>query len=120
MVDLTKPVFRDLMRKASARTSADRASLSGIEGKAMADATGSLALKTADAFFGYGDYSKAVALYRAALTKGPVDANLVNTRLGMALALAGNRAEAEVAFRAVAGPRAALAAYWLVWLAQRG
>jgi hypothetical protein len=48
-----------------------------------------------------------------------VDANLVNSRLGMALALGGRRAEAETAFKAVTGARASLASYWLLWLAQR-
>jgi hypothetical protein len=37
----------------------------------------------------------------------------------MALALAGQRAEAEAALRAVTGPRSQIAAYWLAWLGQR-
>ena len=53
---------------------------------------------------------------RAALQKGGQDANMVNTRLGAALALAGQRAEAEAAFRAVTGQRAELAQLWLLWL----
>ena len=48
------------------------------------------------------------------------DANLANTRLGASLALAGQRAEAETAFRAVTGPRAELAQFWLLWLPARG
>jgi hypothetical protein len=48
-----------------------------------------------------------------------VDANAVNTRLGMALALAGQKAEAETAFRAISGPRSELANLLLVWLSQR-
>ena len=63
-------------------------------------------------------FLKAAALYRAALQKGSIDANLANTRLGMALALAGQKAEAEAAFKAVTGPRADIAGYWLVWLGQ--
>ena len=61
------------------------------------------ARRTADAYYGYGQYAKAAALYRAALQKGGEDPNLVNLRLGIALAQAGNRAEAETAFRAVTG-----------------
>jgi Flp pilus assembly protein TadD len=63
---------------------------------------------------------KAAALYRAAIEKGSIDANVANTRLGIALARAGQRAEAEAAFRAVGGARADLANLWLVWLSQRG
>ena len=72
----------------------------------MAAATGALALKIGDAFYGYGEHAKAIALYRAALTKGGVDANLVNTRLAMALLASGDRAGAEAAFKALTGPRA--------------
>jgi Flp pilus assembly protein TadD len=85
----------------------------------MASATGQVALNTGDAYLGYGDTAKAVALYRAALTKGSVDTNLVNLHLGMALAQAGDRAGAEAAFRAVTGARADVAGYWLVFLSQR-
>jgi tetratricopeptide (TPR) repeat protein len=120
MVDLNKSAFRELLRTASGRIAGDRASLPGEATRALAAANGTAALKTADAFLGYGDYAKAVELYRAALQKGSVDAGLANTRLGIALALAGNRAEAEAAFRAVSGARAELASYWLAWLARRG
>ena len=43
----------------------------------------------------------------------------MNVRLGAALALAGRRPEAEAALRAVTGPRADLAGFWLAWLARR-
>jgi len=120
MVDLNKPVFRELLRTTSGRIAADRASLGAAESKAMAAATGQLALNTGDAYMGYGDYAKAVALYRAALSKGSVDTNLVNLHLGMALAQSGDRAGAEAAFRAVSGSRSDIAGYWLIFLPQRG
>ena len=56
----------------------------------------------------------------ALLTKGGVDGALASSRLGIALALAGRKAEAETAFRSVTGPRAELASLWLLWLNQRG
>jgi lipopolysaccharide biosynthesis regulator YciM len=116
----SKDYFRSLLGATSGRVSADRAALPSLETKAMSSANGRLAVGTADAFYGYGDYAKAAALYRAALQKGGVDSNLVNTRLGAALALAGQRAEAEAALRAVTGQRAEIAAYWMLWLSQRG
>jgi tetratricopeptide (TPR) repeat protein len=85
----------------------------------MAAATGVPALSVADAFLAAGDHAKAIPLYRAALDKGGVDSSIANMRLGLALALAGNRPEAETAFRSVTGARAELAALWLAWLAQR-
>ena len=57
-------------------------------------------------------------LYRAALAKSGVDANLVNTRLGIALAASGDKAGAEAAFKAVTGPRAELANLWVAWLSR--
>lgn len=119
MIDGNKPMFKELLASATGRIADDKASLPGLETKAMAAADGSLALSTANAYLGYGEYAKAAALYRAALQKGSTDANLVNTRLGIALALAGQTAEAEAAFKAVTGPRAQLASYWMLWLSQR-
>jgi tetratricopeptide (TPR) repeat protein len=120
LISPTKDYFRTLLSTTGGRVAADKASLPGIEGKAKGAANGRLALSTGDAFYGYGDYAKAADLYRTAVQKGGVDANIANTRLGMALAMAGRKAEAEAAFRAVTGARAPLAQYWLLWLAQRG
>jgi tetratricopeptide (TPR) repeat protein len=117
-VNPSKEEFKLLMA-AGGRVAADKASLPAGEKSALAAATGVPAQKTADAYFGYGDYAKAVTLYRAALQKGSVDANLVNTRLGMALAMTGDKAGAEAAFKAVGGPRADLGAFLLLWLSQR-
>ncbi|MDT9597637.1 tetratricopeptide repeat protein [Sphingosinicella rhizophila] len=118
MIDLNKSVFKDLHAKATRGIAEDRPTLAGLKTKAMAAPTGALALSTANAYFAYGDYAEAVALYKAAIGKGSIDTNLANSRLGMALALAGNKAEAETAFKAVTGPRATLASYWMAWLAR--
>jgi hypothetical protein len=112
------PAHSALLTKVSARIAEDRAALPGAEAKARSGANGSLALSIANVYAGYGDYTKAIDLYRVALQKGGVDANLVNTRLGIALAMAGQRAEAETAFRKVTGMRAPLANLWMAWLAQ--
>lgn len=109
---------RERLRVVNPRVAGDRASLAGERAAAIAGSDGTLVLRLADAYFGYGDYGPAAELYRAALSKGG-DANLLNTRLGASLALAGNRAEAETAFRAVTGPRAELAQFWLLWLSTR-
>lgn len=81
----------------------------------------------ADVLLGEGRFAEAAASYRATLQRGGPDSAAVNVRLGVALALAGRRAEAEAAFRAAAGhaqggPAQAfypdLARFWLSWLAQ--
>ncbi|MEA3050902.1 MAG: hypothetical protein QOG84_2738 [Sphingomonadales bacterium] len=120
MVDPKKQAFAEILRLSSARIVGDRASLTGESARAMAASTGASALKIGDAYYGYGDYAKAIELYRAAQSKGGVDSSTVQLRLGMALAMSGDRAGAETALRAVTGSRADLAAYWLAWLNQRG
>ncbi|HEX6377441.1 MAG TPA: hypothetical protein VFZ91_17190 [Allosphingosinicella sp.] len=120
MIDPKKAAFAELIRLNGARMNGDRASLAGEETKAMAGANGTLALKIGDALYGYGEHAKAIALYRAALSKGGVDANLVNTRLAMALLASGDRAGAEATFRTLTGPRGDLGAFWLAWLARSG
>ena len=108
---------RERLTVANRRATDDRPLLAGERTAALAGRDAMAALRLGDAYYGYGDYAPAAELYRAALAKGG-DANLVNLRLGAALAVAGNRAEAETALRAVTGPRADLAQLWLLWLAQ--
>jgi predicted Zn-dependent protease len=115
-----KDYFKALVTSTSGRVAADRASLSGLETRAKAAPNGKLALSTADALYGYGEYARAAALYRAALQKGGVDNNIVNLRLGAALAQAGQRAEAETVLKTVTGQRQTIASYWMLWLGQRG
>ena len=118
MVDTGKAA-KGSKRPAAKKGAVGKAALATAEKTALAAATGAPALKAADSHFASGEYAKAAALYRAALQKGGVDANLVNTRLGMALTLSGQKAEAEAAFRSVNGPRTDLVGFMLVWLAQR-
>jgi tetratricopeptide (TPR) repeat protein len=117
-ITASNPTFRDLLTVATRRSVEDQRELPTAIAAANAAATGTPALRTADALLGYGRYTDAIPLYRAALTKGGVDPNIVNLRLGMALALANQRAEAEAALRAVTGPRAEIANYWLAFLNQ--
>ena len=109
---------RQMLATANARAAEDQRNLATMRTRAMAASGGRDARVAGDLFFGNGQYAEAAELYRAALQKGGEDANLVNSRLGAALALAGQRAEAETVLRAVTGPRAELANYWLLWLAR--
>ncbi|MGS1017759.1 hypothetical protein [Allosphingosinicella humi] len=119
MVDPAQGQVKDLLASAKRRATS-AAALKTLESKAASAPSGAAAMEAADAFFGHGEYAKAAALYRSAIQKGSVDTDLANSRLGMALALAGQKAEAETALRAVAGARTNLASLWLIWLGQRG
>ena len=104
----------------SAKIAADKASLPGSATRASSAANGKPAQNVADAYLGYGDYAKAAELYKLALQKGGVDADTVNTRLGIALVRSGQKAAALQAFGAVNGPvRKGIAQYWIVWTNQQ-
>ncbi len=118
-VPATSRPLTEIRTSAAAKITSDRASLAGLERSAMASGNARSAVGTGDAYLGYGDDAKAAALYRLALTKGGIDADIVNTRLGIALARSGDKAGARSAFTAVKGPRAELAAFWMLYLDQQ-
>lgn len=117
MLSTSKPYVAELKKSADSKVAADKASLPGLERDSKASPK--LALVTGDAYYGYGDFTKAATLYKAASAVPTVDAATANLRLGMALARAGDKPGATAAFQAVkGGAREALAKYWLVYLAQ--
>lgn len=115
-LDGSKATWKELQTAAAGRIAADKASLATGEKGALAAPTARPALATGDAYMSYGDYEKAAKLYRAAMTKTGVDADLANLRLGIALARSGDKAGAATAFNAVKGMRAGIAQLWLLYL----
>ena len=110
----------ELRGMASTKIASDQASLAASERQAAASATGRVASATGDAYLAYGQDAKAVGLYKTALTKGGVDVDAVNTRMGIALLRSGDKVGARTAFSSVKGPaRADIAAFWLLWLDQQ-
>ncbi|WP_331041741.1 hypothetical protein [Sphingomonas sp.] len=105
------------LQTAAANAQRNESPLGTLATQAKASANGKLASQTGDAYLGQDKYAEAAALYRVALQKGGVNADEVNTRLGIALARSGDKAGAQAAFGAVsAGPRADIAALWTTWL----
>jgi predicted Zn-dependent protease len=102
---------------ASKMANVTREGLATAAKEVSTDPSARFAVRIADAHYGLGDYGKAAELYKAALGKTGSDANLINLRLGMALARAGDKAGATAALNAVTGPRAELAKFWLLYLA---
>lgn len=120
MLQASKPVVAELNRSVAPKIASDKASLPGLEKESATAKNGVTALGTGDAYYGYGNYAKAAAMYRLAMQKGGVDANTANLRLGMALAMSGDKAGAQQAFTAVkGGPREQLARFWNIWMGQR-
>ena len=112
-VDPASPLFRDIVVGLKSKQKLTEADL--VEAVKIAQ-TGTAMVRVGDRYFGMGQYPKATDLYRKALAKGGVDANVANLHLGMALARSSDKAGATAAFNAVAGPRAEIAKYWLLYL----
>ncbi|MEO8175278.1 MAG: tetratricopeptide repeat protein [Sphingomicrobium sp.] len=115
-IDPNKQIFRILIADLKTKRALGRELLPQLAKEAKASASARLAVRTGDAFYGYGDYAPAIELYRAALTKSGSDANLVNLHLGMALARSGDKAGAAAALNAVTGPQAEIAKFWLIYV----
>ena len=76
-------------------------------------ANAKVARSVGDALVGNGDAAKAIPLYEAALKAAPGD-NLVQFRLGVAQALAGQGDAAAASFAKVQGNRQRLAQLWTI------
>lgn len=111
--------FDELYASQKARSVGDRAALEADAAKGLALPTARRARATADALFGYGDYTTAAAMYQVALEKGDTEADLVNLRLGAAQHLKGDHEAAKLSLAKVAGPRQRLAKLWLVNIATK-
>lgn len=116
IVKKNEDAIAQLYKTAEARAQGDRSSLDASSKAALAQPAASRIVRNADAYYGYGDYAKAAELYRAALGKSGGDANLINLRLGMALARAGDKAGATAALNAAGGAQAGIAKLWLLHL----
>lgn len=116
MVNLTKGDAADVMGIVKGKVAADKASLASTDKAARASPNARAAVSTADAYVGYGDYAKAMDLYKVALGKSGVDANTVNLRMGWVQALSGDVAGAKTSFAAVTGSKKPLADFWLLHL----
>jgi len=115
-ISKSKPTFSQLYSVATTKSQGDRASLDGSAKTALAGSDARKVMVTADAYYGYGEYSKAADLYRAALGKTGVDKDVANLRLGMSLARAGDKAGATAALNAAGGAQAEVAKLWLAYL----
>ena len=111
----------DLYQTAMGRIAGDKSTLGAAEADARKAATGKIAAATADAYLGYGDYAKAAAMFELAKEKGGVDADEINTRMGIAKMKVGDNAAAKAAFEAVqGGARKQIAGLWLAYLGSKG
>jgi tetratricopeptide (TPR) repeat protein len=113
----TQAVTAKLMQTVTPKAVKEIAGLPAQAKKAAAASNGKLAL--GDTYMSLAQYPQAVEQYRLALTKGGVDADRANSRLGVALARSGDLASARQTLSQVSGRWANVAGFWLVWVDQQ-
>lgn len=112
-VDVSSPLFRDIVSGLKAKPKATAADLAAATKTAQ---SGMALLRIGDRYYAMGDYAKAVELYRMAADKPGVDKDVANLHIGMALARSGDKAGATAALNAVSGARAEIAKFWLLYV----
>ena len=117
IVDPSSPQTRDIVNGLKGKPIATAADL---DSAVKMSPTPINLLRIGDRYYGLGDYAKAADIYRQVMTKPGADKDLANLHLGMALARSGDKAGATAALNAVAGARADIAKYWLLYVQQRG
>ena len=119
-IDGNEQLYRDILAEATSKSAGQKDRLPALTKDALASPSANMAVTAGNIHYGYGNYSEAAELYRAALDKSGADRDLLNLRLGMSLAQAGDAAGARAALNAVGGARAEIAKYWLAYLQSRG
>lgn len=114
LIPATDATFNEIANTQGDKLAEDRTSLPGLERRALAAPDARLATIAADANIGYNNNARAEELYTAALTKTGADADLINTRIGIARFNAGNFTGAIEAFERVQGAvRGPVARLWM-------
>lgn len=103
LIPTTDATFNSILSTQQDKLTEDRASLAGLERRALASADAHLATVAGDANLGYRNNARAEELYTAALTKTGADADLLNLRIGVARFQADNFAGAIESFDRVQG-----------------
>ncbi len=105
--------FGGILESQTPRAKADAAAVAADAAKPATLTNPKAARATADALVGNGDAAKAIPLYEAALAASPTDP-VIQYRLGVAQALAGQSDAATASFAKVQGNRQRLAQLWTV------
>jgi tetratricopeptide (TPR) repeat protein len=120
MISANDPSIAEAKTIASARVTADRASLPSLERDARAPTASAATTKAAgDAALSYGQSADAVAMYQIALTKPGAETETILTRLGIAQIDTGDFTGAQATFAKVTGPRQPLAQLWSIYAAEK-
>lgn len=112
----TDPVALALSRSLRSKTAVNLMALRALAGKSAGAASAAKAAQDGDALLAGGKFAEAVPYYQAALAKGAIERDRVDTRLGIALARAGDLEGAQAAFARAGGRWGQIGTYWSAWV----
>ncbi|EQA97678.1 hypothetical protein V475_01430 [Sphingobium baderi LL03] len=108
-----------LLKAATPKATKEMAALPAAAKKAASEQNGTQALAAADTYFSLAQYPKAAELYRLALTKGGINDNQANARLGISLARSGDLVGGKAALANVKGNWGDVAGFWSIWIEEQ-
>jgi tetratricopeptide (TPR) repeat protein len=111
--------YGDVKRIVDERASQDRRDAPGLAQEARSAASGSAAQNAGDVYLSLGSWAEAEEMYALALQKGVSDRDRALTRLGIAQAQQGKKAEARATFGQVGGVRTPVARMWTAYVESR-
>jgi hypothetical protein len=101
------------------RAAQDRRDAPGLATEARGAASGTAAQNAGDVFLSLGSWAEAEEMFALALQKGGIDRDRALTRLGIAQAQQGKKAEARATLQQVGGVRAPVAQMWTAYVESR-
>jgi tetratricopeptide (TPR) repeat protein len=111
--------YGEIKRIVDERASQDRRDAPGLASEARSAASGNAAQNAGDVYLSLGSWAEAEEMYAMALQKGVPDRDRALTRLGIAQAQQGKKAEARASFEQVGGARAPVARMWTAYVESR-
>jgi hypothetical protein len=111
--------YTEVKRIVDQRAPEDRREAPALAAEARGAANGTAAQNAGDVFLSLSSWAEAEAMYALALEKGGVDRDRALTRLGIAQAQQGKKAEASSTFGQVGGARTPVARMWTAYVESR-
>ena len=119
LLPATDPLYVEARTTALKTADSDRKETPGVATEARAAKDGRVAFGAGNAFYSFGDYANAEAMFKLAVEKGVAEKDLALTREGMAQIKQGKFAEGQATLAQVTGARAPVAQLWSAYAASK-
>ena len=120
LLPATDPLYIEARTTALKTADSDRKETPGVVAEARAAKDGRVAFGAGNAFYSFGDYANAEAMFKLAVDKGVPEKDLALIREGMAQIQQGKFAEGQATLAQVSGARAPVAQLWSAYAAAKG